>query len=100
MCCVSVLCGRTVRDSYQTDLCLRACGSDRGRYRHHTVRLHPAEHHVQVRLPTVAPQVVMCSLLLETSDVSLLVSGLNYVSAASGVEQNADTLFYCVSSIQ
>ena len=53
LCCVSVLCGRTVWDSYQTDLCLRACGPDRGRYRHHTVRLHPAEHHVQVRLPTL-----------------------------------------------
>ena len=46
----------------------------------------------------------MCSLLqtvitadelLETSDVSVVVSVFNHVSAASVVQQNAATLFYC-----
>ena len=39
--------------------------------------------------------VITADELMETSDVSVVVSVLNQVSAASVVQQNAATLFYC-----
>lgn len=81
LCLVSVLRRRAVRDSHQADLCLRARRPDRRRDRHHAVRLHPPEHHVQVRQETVSVTPA------GTPAVTTSVSTLTPLSAQIGTEE-------------
>lgn len=61
---VSVLRRWALRDSYETDLCLRTRCSDWGRHRDYSVCFHPAEHHVPVRYHTLHMSVLISGEVL------------------------------------